>query len=187
MADKNTIARPYAQAAFDVAQEAGALDELSASLAAGKSLLADGQLGDYLSTPTLTDEARLSLLQGLFSEVVGANSVFAGGSKHGTNFLKILLENKRVGVLPEISEHFDDLKSKAENLVHVVVTSATRLSSEQINQISSALNKRLGRNISIETQVDENLIGGAVITAGDIVIDGSTRARLEGLANALIK
>jgi F-type H+-transporting ATPase subunit delta len=187
MADNNTIARPYAQALFDVARADGALDAVEASLAAAKALLADGQIADYLSAPTLNDEKRLTFLQGTFAKLLSEDAVFAGGSKHGTNFLKVLIDNNRVGVLPEISEHFEALKADLENTVDVVVTSATALSDAQVNEISSALNKRLGRNVSITSQVDATLIGGAVITAGDIVIDGSTRARLQGLANALIK
>lgn len=187
MADNNTIARPYAQAAFDVALERGALDAMSESLAAGKALLEDGSLADFLATPTLDDATRLSVLQELFGKLAGSDSLFAGSDTHGTNFLKVLLDNNRVTVLPEISDHFEKLKAETENKVDVMVTSATTLSDAQIKEISGALEARLGRNVSIETQVDEKLIGGAVITAGDIVIDGSTRARLQGLANALTK
>ncbi len=113
--------------------------------------------------------------------------MLAGGSQHGTNFLKLLLENGRVAVLPEIAEHFDALKAEVENSVDAVVTSAAPLSKEQEQDIASSLKKRLGREVRLSTEIDENLIGGAVIRAGDVVIDGSLRARLEGLANALIK
>ena len=187
MADNNTVARPYAEAAFEVAKENDALDELSRSLAAGKDMLADGALLGFLGSPKLSDEQRLSVLQDLFGKVVGADSVFAGSSQHGTNFLKLLLENKRVGVVPEISDHFEVLKARAENKVDVTVTSATELSDAQVQEISAALSTRLGHAVDIETRIDASLIGGAVITAGDVVIDGSTRAKLEGLANALIK
>jgi F-type H+-transporting ATPase subunit delta len=90
-------------------------------------------------------------------------------------------------VLPEIAEHFESLKAEVENMVDVVVTSASPISDKQKDTIGKALRERLGRDVSIETEIDENLIGGAVITAGDVVIDGSLRARLEGLANALTK
>jgi F-type H+-transporting ATPase subunit delta len=119
--------------------------------------------------------------------VVGKDSVFAGGSQHGTNFLKLLLENGRIGVLPEIAEHFEALKAEVENTVDAVVTSATALSKEQEQAIASSLKKRLGRDVRITTEIDENLIGGAVVRAGDVVIDGSLRARLTGLATALTK
>ena len=187
MADNSTIARPYAQAAFEVAQENSALAELSESLAAAKALLADGHVAGFLGTPSLTDAQRLEFLQGLFANVVGKGSVFAGGSKHGTNFLKILIENDRVGVLPEISEHFDALKAGVENTVDVTITSASALSKAQQSAISKALETRLGRSVRLTAELNENLIGGAVIKAGDIVIDGSLRTRLESLSNALVK
>ena len=187
MADNNTLARPYAQAVFEVAQENNALAELSESLAAAAVLFDDGQVADFLSRPSLNDEQRLSFLQGLFATAVGEGSVFAGGSEHGSNFLKLLLEYGRVSVLPEIAAHFEALKAAQENTVDAVVTSASQLSKSQIDDIAAALKKRLGCDVNIETEVDEDLIGGAVIRAGDVVIDGSLRARLDGLANALIK
>ena len=187
MADNNTVARPYAQAAFEVAQESDALAELSESFAAAKALLTDGQVAEFLSRPTLTDEQRLGFLQGLFAESVGEGSVFAGGSQHGTNFLKLLLENDRVAVLPEIADQFEALKADVENKVEAVITSAAPLSESQQQEMAETLKKRLGRDVNVTTVIDENLIGGAVIRAGDVVIDGSLRARLEGLANALTK
>ena len=187
MADNNTVARPYAKAIFDVAQESNALSELSASLEVAAELFRDGQVADFLARPSLDDEQRLTFLQGLFVEAAGDGSALAGGSQHGTNFLKLLLEYGRVAVLPEIAEHFAALKAEIENTVDAVVTSATELSKTQVDDIAAALKKRLGCDVNVETEIDENLIGGAVIRAGDVVIDGSLRARLDGLANALIK
>ncbi len=187
MADNNTVARPYAEAVFEVARENNALDELSASLHAAAELLADGQVVTFLGQPSLTDEQRLEFLQGLFANAVGEGSVFAGGSQHGTNFLKLLLENGRVVALPEISAQFEALKAKVENSIDAVITAAAPLSDAQEKAIASSLSEKLGRDVRVSTQIDENLIGGAVIRAGDVVIDGSLRARLEGLANALTK
>ena len=186
MADNNTIARPYAQAVFDVASENNALAEFSESLGVAAELMKDGRVGAFIAQPSLNDEERLSFLMGLFAKAAGDDSVFAGGSQHGTNLLKLLLENDRIAVLPEIAAHFETFKAQIENTVDVTVTSASSLSAEQQAEISRALAERLGREVRIETAIDENLIGGAVIRAGDIVIDGSLRARLEGLANALV-
>lgn len=186
MADNNTIARPYARAAFDVGREADALQALSDSLSAAKEILSDGQVEGFLANPTLNDTQRLEFLQGLFANAVGKDSVFAGSSDHGNNFLKLLLEYGRVSVLPQISDHFEALKAAVENTVDVTVTSATALSSAQEQEIASALKSRFGREVNLSTEVDENLIGGAVVRAGDVVIDGSLRSRLEGLANALV-
>ena len=187
MADNKTVARPYAQAAFEVAQETDSLAEFSESFAAARALLEDGQVVEFLATPTLSEEKRLAFLQSIFAETVGKDSVFAGGSRHGTNFFKLLLENRRVYALPEIADQFDALKAELENTVDAVITSAAPLSAAQQKEMADSLRKRLGREIRVTTEIDEDLIGGAVIRAGDVVIDGSLRARLNGLANALTK
>lgn len=185
MADNITVARPYAQAVFELANDAGALGPWSESLAIGGQLLADNALVEYLGNPEFNDDQRLEFLSGLFAKA-GAK-LLAVKDDHGTNFLRLLLENGRAAVLPEISTHFEALKAKIENSVDATVTSATKLSKTQVDEIATALKARLGCDVKIETEIDENLIGGAVIRAGDVVIDGSLRARLEGLATALIK
>lgn len=185
MADNNTVARPYAQAAFEIAHESGDLGAWSESLNAAGILLEDGQVANFLSNPSLNNRKRLEFLTGLFAQSSGR--ILSGTDKKGTNFLKLLLEYGRIAVLPEIAEHFEALKAKVENSVDVTVTSSTPLSTEQQHEISRALQARLGRSVNMETKLDENLIGGAVIKAGDVVIDGSLRARLDSLTNALIK
>lgn len=186
MADNNTIARPYARAVFELASEENSLAEWSAALAAGKALMSDGQTEKFLAKPSLNDTQKLDFLTGLLKSIGGDSSCFAGGDEQGTNFLKLLLEYRRCSVLPEISVHFESLKADAENVVDVTVTSAVALSAEQQKSIAGALKERLGRDVNLSTEIDENLIGGAVIRAGDVVIDGSLRSRLEGLSNALI-
>ena len=185
MADNNTVARPYAQAIFEVAEDAGELAEWSESLSIAGQLLGDRELVEYLANPELTNKGRLEFLSGLFEK--GGSDKFAGGDAKGTNLLKLLIENDRVAVLPEISVHFDALKAAVENSVDAVVTSAVALSEKQLDDVAASLRKRTGRDVRITTEIDETLIGGAVIRAGDVVIDGSLRARLEGLATALIK
>ncbi len=186
MADNHTIARPYAQAAFEIASESKGLGRWSEALGVAKDLLSDGQVTKFLANPKLTDDERLSFLIELFKTAGGSTSILAGGNQHGTNFLKLLLEYERVSVLPEISDHFEGLKANIENTVDVTVTSASPLSAAQKKTIAKALKERLGREVNLATEIDENLIGGAVISAGDVVIDGSLRSRLEGLSNALI-
>ena len=185
MADNNTIARPYAQAIFELAHDADALSGWSASLDTARQVLVDGEVIAYLGNPDFSDAQRLDFLTGLFDKA-GAG-VLAGKDKRGLNFLKLLLENGRVAVLPEIAAHFEVLKAQIENVVDVTVTSASPISQAEQDTIASSLRARLGRDVNIDTEIDETLIGGAVITAGDVVIDGSLRARLDGLANALIK
>jgi F-type H+-transporting ATPase subunit delta len=185
VADNNTIARPYARALFELANEAGTLSSWSSALAIAGQLLADKALVEYLGNPEFSDAQRLDFLGGLFASA--GSTLLAGDDLKGTNFVKLLLENRRVAVLPEIAAHFEVLKAKVENSVDATVTSAVALSEEQVQEIAKALTKRLGRDVKVATKVDESLIGGAVIRAGDVVIDGSLRARLEGLSNALIK
>jgi len=185
VADNNTIARPYARAIFEIATGAGALGEWSESLAVAGQLLGDRGLAEYLGDPEFSDDKRLEFLNSLFGKA--GSHLLAGGDKRGNNFLKLLLENDRVAILPEISEHFETLKANVENSVDAVVTSAVALSEEQVQEIADSLKQRLGRDIRITAEIDETLIGGAVIRAGDVVIDGSLRARLEGLATALTK
>ena len=186
MADNNTIARPYARAVFELAGEKNDLAGWSGALDAARDVLADGQVAKFLANPALSDDEKLTFLTELFQSVDGKKSVLAGGNEQGSNFLRLLLEYGRVSVLPEIAEHFDALKAAVENTVDVTVTSAARMSSAQEKTVIAALEKRLGRSVKLSTEIDENLIGGAVIRAGDVVIDGSLRARLQGLANALI-
>lgn len=186
MADNNTIARPYAEAAFAVANEASNLAGWSAALDAAGALIADGQVAEFLGNPSLTDDQRLQFLRELFGSAGDASAVISGSDAKGSNFLKLLLEYGRVGVLPEIAERFDELKAAVENTVDVTITSAAPMSDAQQKAVVDALKKRLGRDVRLETQIDETLIGGAVIRAGDVVIDGSLRSRLTSLSNALI-
>jgi len=186
MADNNTIARPYARAAFELASEKGDLGKWSDALTAAKDVLADGQVAKFLAHPTLTDQQKLDLLTELFKSAGGKSSLLAGSSEQGVNFLKLLLEYGRVVVLPEIAEHFEVLKANIENTVDVVVTSAAPMSAAQQKMVTAALTERLGRTVRVATEIDESLIGGAVIRAGDVVIDGSLRSKLDSLSNALI-
>lgn len=185
MAENNTIARPYAEAVFELSREAGNLDEWSRALEVASAVMADGRVADFLANPALTGGEQLEFLVGLFRAADGGDDILAGGAKEGQNFLKLLLENGRIAVLPEIAEHFEALKAKVENTIDVTVTSATDLDEAQQRAIAAALKKRLGREVRLEATTDETLIGGAVIRAGDIVIDGSLRSRLKSLSHAL--
>jgi len=186
MADSNTIARPYAEALFELARAGGNLDGWSTSINVASDVMADGRVAKFLANPSLTDERRLDFLTGLFRKAGGDSSVLAGDDRQGRNFLKLLLEYRRIAVLPEIAEHFDALKAEVENTVDVTVTSATTLNEAQKQAIAEALKVRLGREVRLDAALDENLIGGAIIRAGDIVIDGSLRSRLQSLSNALV-
>lgn len=186
MADNHTIARPYAEAAFARARETGALDAWSEGLALGGELMADGRAASFLANPRLSDADRLEFITGLFRAAGGEDGIFAGGNPDGLNFIKLLLEYERVPAFPEMAEMYEAMKAAIENTVDVTVTTATALSGMQQQALVAALKKRLGREVRLEVEVDEALIGGAIIRAGDIVIDGSLRSRLDRLSNALV-
>jgi F-type H+-transporting ATPase subunit delta len=185
MAENNTIARPYAEAVFELSREAGNLDAWSQALEIAAVVMADGRVAEFLANPALSDDGQLSFLTGLFGTAGSADGILAGGTKEGRNFLKLLLENGRIAVLPEVAQHFEALKAEVENTIDVTVTSATELDEAQKRAIVEALRKRLGREVRLEAALDKGLIGGAVIRAGDVVIDGSLRSRLRSLSQAL--
>jgi F-type H+-transporting ATPase subunit delta len=185
MADNNTIARPYAQAIFDIARDTGTMESWAEGLVIAKEILQDSQLNDFLSKPSLSPEQKLKFISELFSEITDETMIFSGNDDRGNNLIKLLIENSRVSVLPEISEHFNLLKSELENSVNVIVSSAVPLSEDQKLALEDVLKKRFDSDIFLQTEIDETLVGGAVIRTGDVVIDGSLRASLSGLSNVI--
>lgn len=177
MAEKRTIARPYAQAAFALAQEQSELQSWSAMMTLLGSAASDPQLASMLENPE-QDPAKLAeLLMTICGDAMPAS---------GENMLKLLAENERLALLPEIAELFEEERSAVEKTVHAKVISATAMSDTQQQQIIDALAKRLDKEVTLSHEVDESLIGGAIIYAGDMVIDGSVTNRLEKLTNSLV-
>lgn len=168
-----TIARPYARAAFAVAREDGKAAEWSQALAFAARVAADPQVQALLGHPALTVQDALTLLA-----PEGAGDKFAG-------FLGQLADNDRLAVLPEIAGMFEQLRAEDEQVVLATITSATELPEAEVEQLRQALKRRFGREVQVETAIDETLIGGAVISAGDVVIDGSLRGKLGRLQTAL--
>ena len=168
-----TLARPYARAAFAIAREDGQAAQWSDALGFAARVAADPQVAALLVHPSLTHEQAVTLLA-----PEGAGDKFAG-------FLSLLADNGRLGVLPEISGMYEDLRAEDERVVLAKVTSAAELPEAEVQQIRDALKRRFGREVQVETAVDESLIGGAVISAGDVVIDGSLKGKLERLQSAL--
>lgn len=184
MADKHTLARPYAVALFDLARNEGRLDQWSLALSVAAMVAEDERVLAAMQDPKHNDADRLRLLTGLFGGTA-ADALLGGSDREGTNFLKLLVENDRVEVLPEVAELYEQMKAEAENTLDVTVTSAAPLTDDLVQRIRGALQKKLGREVNLSTAIDEGLIGGAVIRAGDFVIDGSVRSRLGKLASVL--
>ena len=173
MSQALTLARPYARAAFAIARDAGALPAWSDALAFAARVAADPQVAGLLGNPKLTQADAATLLA-----PEGANALFG-------NFLGLLFDNRRLALLPEIAGLYDELRFEAERVVKARVTSAVAPPAGELETIKAALSRRFGREVEIETAVDAELIGGAVIDAGDVVIDGSIKGKLGRLETAL--
>ena len=183
MADSSTVARPYAKALFDLANTQGKLPQWSAALAAAAAVLADANAKRALANPAFADGERAALVGSIASAIKGGELLT---TQAGANFLRVVAENGRLTVLPEIAAQFDALKAEAENKVNVTVTSATPIDKALADQIKKSLEQRLKRTVELTLNVDASLIGGAVIQADDMVIDGSVRTRLQRLTEALV-
>lgn len=177
MADKTTIARPYARAAFEEARTNGGLAAWSQALAAGAETVRDPRVEALLENPRVTKEELAQLVAGIAAGPLGAG---------GSNFIHVLAENHRLGYLPQVSELFDELKNAAEGVADVTVTSAVPLDPVQQDILREALSRRLKAQVRMHCKTDPDLIGGAVLRSGDLVIDGSLRGRLERIAHELM-
>jgi F-type H+-transporting ATPase subunit delta len=183
MADSSTVARPYAKALFDLANGERKLAEWSAALGAAAAVLADANAKRALANPGLGDGARATLVGSIASAIKGGELLASG---QGKNLLQVLAENDRLTALPEIAVQFDALKAAAENKVKVTVTAATQVDGAIAEQIKNALQQKLGRTVELTLAVDASLIGGAIIQADDMVIDGSVRTRLQRLTEKIV-
>jgi F-type H+-transporting ATPase subunit delta len=183
MADQSTIARPYAKAVFEVASEVRDLDGWAQALAAAAAVVRDEAVRAYLRRPELDAHER-SRFVGHMCEAVPGGALFASGP--GENFLKLLSENDRLAVLPEISAQFDALKIEAESKVKAKLITASKIDAAQAAKVVKALERKLGRKVDLELVVDPTLLGGAIVRAEDMMIDGSVRSRLERLAATIV-
>jgi F-type H+-transporting ATPase subunit delta len=176
VADRATIARPYARAAFAHASAAKDFASWSKLLGAAAAGAADPRVARLIGNPHVTGEELVELLGGLSKQAAGEG---------GRNFLKTLAENRRLALLPEIAAQFEKLRADVEGLVDVLVIAAREIAAPQRKKLEAALAKRLGREVRMHTRIDESLLGGAIVQAGDLVIDGSLKGRLERLGSAL--
>ena len=176
MAERATIARPYAKAAFEYAREANAFADWSLGLRQAAEIVADPRVAPLTKSPQWTATDLVSLI----TDVAGTN-LNAGMQ----NFVRVLAENHRLLLLPEIAAHYEVLRSAVENTIDVEVVSAVPLDAAQADKLKQALSTRLKRLVRMQNSVDATLLGGAVVRAGDLVIDGSLKGRLARLATEL--
>ncbi len=176
MADKTTIARPYAKAAFEEARGENRLGPWSEALHVAATVVADPRVEALLGNPRVTSSELAQLVIGIAGPQLG---------EHRANFVRTLADNHRLAYLPEISTLFDEMKDEAEKVVDVTVTSAAPLDESLRKTLTAALERKLKRGVRMQCQTDPTLIGGAVLQAGDLVIDGSLRTQLSRIAYEL--
>jgi len=175
MAERLTIARPYAKAVFALAFATKRLRQWSEALRIAASVVADARVAALIGNPAVSAEQLVSLITS-----VGGDA-FDDAAR---NFIRTLAANKRLGFLPEIAARYEQLRADAERSVDVTVTSAVKLSAAQKKHYTEAMRKRLDREVRLHCAIDPSLIGGAIVRADDLVIDGSVRAGLAQLAAA---
>ena len=176
MAELRTIARPYAQALFELAQAQDNLASWSQALSSLATVVKNPDVTSLIGNPGVASEA----LADAVIEIAGENL-----DRQGANLVRLLSHNDRLVVAPEIAAQFEDQRAKAENRVDVEVTAAAELSEEQQQQITKSLKNRLKREIRLSCVTDPDMIGGLVVRAGDLVIDGSLRASLARMQQTL--
>jgi F-type H+-transporting ATPase subunit delta len=178
MADFSTLARPYAKAVFELARDSDQFKAWSTQLAAIAQAVADPQLARLIGHPALDRNQLADVFAQALAKDLG---------KDGAALLKLLAENGRLKSAGFVAEQFEALRAEAESRVNVEVTSAAPVEPAQQDALAAAIKKRLDRDVAIEWKTDESLVAGAVIRAGDLVIDGSVRGELERLATTLTR
>lgn len=176
MAETQTLARPYADAVFEIAESQGTLDEWSQALAALAAIVSNEDAAALMDNPEIADDR----LAQTVIEVAGSDL-----NEGATNLVRLLIENDRLSLVPSIATLFERQKADAEHRVDVQVTSAVEFSEAQRDALAKSLEKRLDRTVRLTFEQDDNVIGGAVIRAGDLIIDGSLRAQLERMRQSL--
>jgi F-type H+-transporting ATPase subunit delta len=173
-----TTARPYAKAVFELADADKSYNDWSNTLQFLSVAAADDNVQLLFTTPSLRSEERgeafLKLCEGHIDE-------------KGASFVRVLAENDRLPLLSSITELYKELSEEAQNIVDATVSSAYEVSAEQQESIKQALSSKLGKTVKVTCVVDESLVGGVVIRAGDLVIDGSIQNRIAQLAGELVK
>ena len=173
------LAKRYAKAIFSLGKEQNKVDTYAESLAAIAELYENSELeiADALTNPLYPIEARQKVMAKI-AESVDADAIM-------TSFLNLLIEKKRVDVLPDIAREVQVMVDREQNISHGSVTSAIKLDSALLKKIQGTLEKITGNKVILETQVDPSIIGGIVAKVGDLVLDGSIRTQLNGLKESI--
>lgn len=176
MSEFVTAARPYARAIFELAEAGKGEKKWSEQLLFMSTVAADENMREALDNPRFSKQQTAELFIQVCDQQV---------NEQGRNLIKLLAENDRLVLLPEITVLYEQLRSEAEGSIDAEVISAFEVSDGQQKAIAKSLKKRLGRDIKLTTRIDTSLMGGAIIRAGDLVIDGSLQGRLRKITGAL--
>ena len=176
MSELSTLARPYAEAVFRMAQGENDLVGWSLRVQSLALIVSDAQAARLIARAAVASERAADLI----IEVAGSELGERGG-----NFVKVLAENDRLSLLPEIGAQFETLKANVEGTLEATITSAQALTQAQLDELVAGLKARFNRAVNVRVAVDPELIGGAVIAIGDQVIDGSVKGRLQRMSFAL--
>ncbi len=176
MSELTTAARPYARAVFEMAKDSDTLTDWSESLSFMGAIAANKEVAALLETPKMARQAGADVFIQLCDNKLDDKA---------QNLVKTLAENNRIQLLPEISRLFEILKDDAEGSIEARVTTAKKLTKAEEKSIATALKKRLGREVKLKVSIDKALLGGAIIKAGDLVIDGSIQGRLKKMTIAM--
>ncbi|ETT06888.1 ATP synthase F1, delta subunit [Providencia alcalifaciens F90-2004] len=175
MSEIATVARPYAKAAFDFAVEYQAVAKWQEMLAFTSEVTRNAQVGELLSGSIAPETLAKTFISVCGDEI----------DEHVQNLIRVMAENGRLTTMPEVLAQFIQLRDTLESTVEVDVLSANELSEQQSAKISAAMEKRLSRKVKLNCKIDKSVIAGVIIRAGDLVIDGSVRGRLERLTDVL--
>jgi len=178
MSDFTTAARPYANAVYDIANETSALDSWSDALANLAAVVNDAQVSEMLSDPETGKQQKGELVIQILGDKL---------NEQQQNLIKLMAENGRLSIMQDVQEQFEVARAKAENKIDAEVISAFELSAQQTDDLINTLKNKLGCDITLTTTIDESLIGGVVIKAGDTIIDASMKSQLDSLALSLAR
>ena len=177
MAETSTLARPYAQAIFNLAYANNTLKTWSDTLALLAEVAADEAMIEIINNPDISSEQTVSLIVDICKDNL---------DEQGINFVRLAAENDRLEVIPHIAQSFAAMCAEEGGSIEAQVISAYAVNATQKKSITEALKKKLGREVTIKTETDKSLIGGVIIRAGDIVIDGSVKTQLEKITHSLL-
>jgi F-type H+-transporting ATPase subunit delta len=176
MAELHTLARPYAKAVFALAVESGALKQWSETLKPLAAAFSDPQIAHLIGQPALTREQLANQLDQALGSVL---------DQAARNFLRVLTINGRLSLLPAVAAEFEAMREEIERRIEVEITTAVVVEAAQQQLLVAAVAKKLAREVDVSWKVDDALIGGAMVRAGDLVIDGSVAGELDRLRHAL--